>query len=83
MQRVFEKLCIESIDADLSGVGDGVAVWLEEKRKQVCVERGLVFFIGRVESSSVYVGLAHHTIMDGLGVEELRRRVMAGDVRIY
>jgi hypothetical protein len=57
-------------------------MWLEEKRKQVCVERGLVYFIGRVEGSSVYVGLAHHTVVDGLGLEEVRRRIIAGDSRV-
>ena len=45
----------------------------------MCVEKAAVFFLGRMGTSSVYVGMAHHTIMDGLGLEELRRRVVSCD----
>ena len=80
MQRVY---CDLQLRIDRVGVEAGsVERWLEEKRKKVCVERGVVFFIGRVEGSGVFVGLAHHTSLDGLGLQELRRRVESGDTRV-
>jgi non-ribosomal peptide synthetase-like protein len=58
---------------------DFAAKWISQRKKLIEVQKGKMMVIGFFPKTGTVIGIVHHLVTDGVGLEKLRKRILTGD----
>jgi len=58
-----------------------ISEWMKKSEEKIDVEKGPVALIANIIGKKRIIGVIHHTASDGLGMEELRKRICQSDFK--